>query len=206
MPSLGRTLLVVLGGTVVAGGALVGVAAASTGDTVPRGVHVEGTDLGGLTRAQARAAAERALSDRAATPLVLLADGEPHPLSPARSGLTVDLDALADDALAGGPLDRVQGLLGARRDLEAVPAVDDDLLLAAVEAVAEEVDREPREGAVRFDGTTPVAVAPLTGRTLDVAATVDRRPRGLAGAPRSRSTPSSRSRTCRAPPRGCSRR
>ncbi len=169
MPSLPRTLLLVVGGAVVAGGALVGVAVAASGGEVPRGVRVAGVDLSGEDRAGATA---KVVSLVGVPEVQVRADDVVRPLDPSTDGLSLDVDAIVDDALAGGPLDRVRGLLGTRRDVPVKGAVDEAALRAALTPVKQAVDRSPREGTVRFSGTRPVAVAPQSGRTLDLDAAV----------------------------------
>ncbi|MCW2607369.1 MAG: hypothetical protein JWO60_2062 [Frankiales bacterium] len=172
MPSLTRVLLLSVGGVVVAGGALLGVATAASGDEVPRGVSVAGVDLGGADRAEAASRVRQALSEVASTPVAVEADDVARELSPVTSGLGVDVDAVVDDAMAGGPLDRVKGLLGTDREVDVRGQVDEQRLRSALTTVKEAVDRAPREGAIRFQEATPVAVPPLTGRKLDLDAAV----------------------------------
>jgi len=140
---------------------------------VPRGVRVAGTDLGGMSRGEAAAAVRAALGPSTSAPVQLAAAGEPLVLDPAASGLTLDVAAVVDDATSAGPLDRVRALFGADREVAAVTSVDDTRLRAALTSAAQGFDREPREGAVRLRGTTPVAVPPQAGRMLQVDGAVD---------------------------------
>jgi vancomycin resistance protein YoaR len=55
--------------------------------------------------------------------------------------------------------------------VEPATPVDDAKLRAAIAKWARTVDRNKREGSVRFDGTTPVAVQPRNGLVVDVDAT-----------------------------------
>ncbi|MCW2777094.1 MAG: hypothetical protein JWN17_819 [Frankiales bacterium] len=167
MPSLPRVLLLAVGGTVVAAGAVLGVATVASAGEVPRGVTLDGVDLGGLGRAAAAAKVRAAVADRTAS-LPVKADDVTRQLDPAAAGLSLDVDAAVDDAFGGGPLDRVKGLLGTGREVDVHGTVDDAALRRALGDVKAAVDRSPREGTVRFDGTTPVAVAPQSGRTLDL--------------------------------------
>ncbi len=172
MPSLSRVLLLSAGGVVVAGGALLGVATVASGSEVPRGVSVAGVDLGGADRAAATARVRDALSPVSSARVAVQADDVTRTLEPAASGLAVDVDAVVDEALAGGPLDRVKGLLGAGREVAVVADVDREQLRTALGAVKKAVDRAPREGTIRFAEARPVAVPPLTGRTVDLDAAV----------------------------------
>ena len=143
------------------------------GDDVPRGVHVAGVDLSGRSAASAAALLSRELADDAGTPMELDALGVSLRLFPLQSGLRVDVPATVDEATSLGPLDRLRGLFGARRDVEPKPLVREEVLVETVRSLARRVDREPREGTITFRGVTPVVVQPVTGRTLDVDAAVD---------------------------------
>ena len=168
-----RTVLLVVGGIAVVGALGVGTSYAVSGDTVARGVRVGSVDLGGQDRAEARAAVQAAFAGRATAPVQVVVDGVPKTLDPAASGLSLDADAVVDDAVSGGPVDRLRGLLGAERQVEPRAAVDEDELRTAVTRLKDQVDRAPREGAVRFkDGATPYALPPVTGRDLDLDGTV----------------------------------
>ena len=178
-----RLPLLAAGGAVVValgvGGALV-----LTGSDVPRGVRVAGTDLGGMSRAEAAGAVRTALGPQLSTPVQLTAAGEQLSLDPATAGLGVDVDAVVDDVTSAGPVDRLRGLFGARRDVTAVPTVDAAALRDALTTASRGFDREAREGAVRLRGTTARAVLPQAGRRLQVdAAAAAVRSRWPAAAP-----------------------
>ena len=144
-----------------------------SGSKVPRGVHVAGVDLSGRTASQASALLSSALADEAGTPLVLVADDVELRLAPLTAGLRLDVDATVDEARSAGPLDRLRGLLGARRDVDPKPLVREDALKKQLVALAPKVDREPREGTITFSGATPTAVDPVPGRSLDIDGAVD---------------------------------
>ncbi|MCU1674621.1 MAG: VanW like protein, partial [Frankiales bacterium] len=144
-----------------------------SGDKVPRGVHVLGVDLSGLSAARAEQLLARELAGPAAEPLELVADDVRLRLEPLRAGMRVDLDATVDEARSAGPLDRLRGLLGTRRDVVPEPEVREEVLSAALRALAPRVDRKAREGTVVFRGVTPTAMSPETGRTLDVDRAAD---------------------------------
>jgi vancomycin resistance protein YoaR len=144
-----------------------------SGDKVPRGVHVAGVDLSGRTEAQARTILNRELADEAGAPLQLVADDVELRLVPATAGLRVDVEATVDEARSAGPLDRLRGLLGTRRDVDPKPQIQEEALKTALAALAPKVDREPREGTIPFTGVTPTAVDPEIGRSLDLDGAVD---------------------------------
>src|SRR4051794_762125 len=164
-----------LGGGAVAAVLALGYAGSFlvSGDKVPRGVHVAGIDLSGRTAPPARAVLNRELADEAGRPLTLVADDVELRLAPLTAGLRVDIDATVDEAKSAGPLDRLRGLLGARRDVNPKPQVREDVLKKSLVALAPRVDREAREGAITFTGAVPSAVDPTPGRSLDVDGAVD---------------------------------
>jgi vancomycin resistance protein YoaR len=161
-----RSVLIAAGAL---GGALVlgGVALAATGDGAPGGTTVAGVDVGGLSPAETRARLERELGPRAAATVELRADGQRLTLDPRRAGLALDLDATVEEATGGSALDRLRALVGGSREVAPRSRVDATALQGQLALVAKGFDREPREGAVRFERTTPVAVEPLAGRALD---------------------------------------
>ncbi|MCW2723442.1 MAG: hypothetical protein JWN35_363, partial [Frankiales bacterium] len=173
MPPLPRPAVLAAGGIL---GLLVlgyGASFAFADGDVPRGVHVAGHDLSGRTPAQARALVESRLAPQAARPLTLVAGEVRLALPPATSGLRLDVAATVADATSAGPLSRLRGLFGARRDVAPRTTVDRGVLSAALKRLALGVDRAPREGTITFRGASPVPVQPLAGRRLDVAAAAD---------------------------------
>lgn len=168
-----RRTLAIAGGSVLAVLVLgLGATTALAGDDVPRGTRVAGVDLGGLSRAQAVARLEQGLD--ASAPVRLTADGEPLVLDPADAGLALDPAATVERALSAGPLDRLKAVLGAERDVDARTSVDRAALTSALTRLKDDVDREAREGAVRFTAEpVPVPAMPQTGRDLQVDDAVD---------------------------------
>lgn len=172
MSKAAKVLLVLTGAAVVLALLTFGATALLNGRDVPLGVTVAGTDIGGQSRAAARDDLERVLGARARGPIRLVADGESLALSPAVVGLSLDLGATLDAAEDAGPIARVRGMFRATRDITPRTTSDRARLTTAVTALAAQFDQPAREGSVRFDGSTPVAVSPQRGRSLDVEATV----------------------------------
>ena len=154
--------------------AAVGIGLAGTGDGIPRGTTVRAVDLGGLSRAEAVERLSGAFATEQASSVSLVADGEVLQLDQAAAGLTLDAEGTVDEALDVGFLDRLRTLVGAGRDVEPVPSVDDGALTAALTTLAEGFDRAAREGSISFTpAAEPVPEAPVTGRSLDVDGAAD---------------------------------
>lgn len=142
-------------------------------DSVPRGVRVRGIDLSGKAPDAAKRVLGEGLAGVAGATVVLVADDVRTSFAPREVGLRVDLDATVDEARSAGPLDRLRGLFGARRDVDPVPVIRADLLRARLQVVAGKVKREVREASITFSGEEPVAVRPAAGRSLDVDGSID---------------------------------
>jgi len=162
-----RLALGVIGGCAVL---LVGYLAdvGLAGDRVPRGVHVAGIDIGGRSRAAAAAALRSGLDRRAQAPLPAEAAGVALAIDPVAAGLHLDLAATLDAAGSNrlAPAVRLRALRP-RTDVAAVVVADRGALAAEIDRAAAKVDRPVSEGEVRFDGLSPVMVAPQAGRQLD---------------------------------------
>ncbi len=167
-----RARRIALVAAVVLGVAVLGYLAdlvASSGK-VPRGVVVAGMDIGGMDTAAADAELRSVLDARAGQELSVRIDEVQTTLTPAGSGLGVDWDATWD-RIGGQPLNPAARLLSlfGTRTVPVASAVDD----AALDGKLEELrvhDEPAVEGTIRFEGATPIAVAPVPGRVLDLAA------------------------------------
>jgi vancomycin resistance protein YoaR len=142
------------------------------GDSVPRGVHVRGIDLSGNTPKAAKATLSRALAASAGQPISVVADDVRGRLLPQQVGLRVDVDATVAEAHSVGPLDRLRGLFGVRRDVQPVPVIHEGLLRAALRPLAAKVDRKVRPASISFSGTEALVVQPQSARSLDVAGSI----------------------------------
>jgi vancomycin resistance protein YoaR len=176
-PSAARRRRLVLAGGLAIGflGLLYTADVALARDALPRGLTIAGADVGGRSEVEAQRRIDAALGARSTAPITLTLGGETLTIAPAAAGLTPDLEATVTRARRSelAPWDRVRSLFS-ESEAEVVVAVDEPRLRAAVLRLAKQVDRSAREGAVRFDGTTPVAVQPQSGRRLDVVETARR--------------------------------
>lgn len=142
-------------------------------DTIADGVTVAGVDVGGLKAPEARAKLEATVSDALRKPVVVTYEKQRFPLAPRKAALEADLDAMVDEALArsrdGSILARVgRTVTGGEVDADVEPAVSFDR--AAVDRfvarVATKLDRQPKDAAVAFSGSSLGEVEGQEGITL----------------------------------------
>ena len=139
--------------------------------SVPRGVTVAGVDVGGMDRTAAEQELRGRIEPRLTRPLPITAGDLQANLSPTLAGLHLDwpqtLDQAGEQPL--NPFTRLSSLFS-HREVGVVTHAEDAKLTTALENLRTQVDREPVEGTVRFEGANPVAVTPKTGQKLDVPA------------------------------------
>ena len=162
-----RVLLGVVVAVVVAGG-LYAVAYALAGSGVPRNTSVAGIEIGGLSPASAQAKLQAKLASKATSPISVVVAGHPGSIDPVRAGLTVDYLATIDNAgrRSANPLDLLRSLFG-HRQIAPATSVDVTKLAAEIDTLDSSIDGGGRDGSIRFDGVTPVAVAPVKGQGID---------------------------------------
>ncbi|ALO06553.1 Vancomycin B-type resistance protein VanW [Streptomyces venezuelae] len=160
---------VTVGGLYVAG-------LVTAGDDISAGTSVAGVDVGGMSRAEARAklAAEAPAAWSAPIP-VQVGDREAT-VSPATAGLTVDVEKTAE--LAADPSRDPVTVIGrlfssGEREIRPVFAYDEAKAKAAVAELAKENDRKVREGSVAFRGGEAVATRAVTGQKLETDRAVE---------------------------------
>jgi vancomycin resistance protein YoaR len=137
--------------------------------SVPRGVTVAGVDVGGMDRDAAEQELRGQIEPRLTRPLAVTAGDVQGTLAPTLAGLRLDwaqtLDQAGEQPL--NPFTRLASLFSSR-EVGVVSHADDAKLAAALESLRGQVDRDPVEGTVKFEGAEPVAVAPKAGQKLDV--------------------------------------
>ena len=158
---------------------LVGIA--QHGRILP-GTSVAGVDVGGQDVASARRILGPALAAEQRHPVAVSRPGALTVLDPRDVGLTVDVDATVDAAFArgrSGPLGGASArLLAPVRDVDVAPrrALDEALLAAWVDDLADRIDRETSEGSIEItseDGSYAVTSEPPRGALrVDRAASV----------------------------------
>lgn len=163
-----RTIFLVMIGLAMIPVIVYAAAVLVTWGKLPRGTHVAGVDVGGRTPAQAEELLRAALGPRTKAVVPLKAEEVAVEIDPTTAGLSVDyvktIDGLAASSI--NPITVARSFSG-RTDHNPELVVDDAAVTKAVVAFAKKVDKPKREGSVRFEGTTPVSIAPLVGRVLD---------------------------------------
>lgn len=139
--------------------------------SVPRGVTVAGVDVGGMDRDAAEQELRGQIEPRLTRPLAVTAGDVQGTLSPTAAGLGLDWPKTLDEAGAQplNPFTRLASLFSSR-EVGVVSHADEAKLAAALDGLRGQVDREPAEGTVKFEGVNPVAVPPKPGQKLDVGA------------------------------------
>lgn len=151
----------------------------SAGD-VPRGVRVEGIEVGGLARADAEARLRRELEPRLTQPVPIHAGDVHTVLVPERAGLGLDWPATLDHA-GHQPLNPITRVLSffTSRDVGVATGTEPKTLERAVTGLAQtQLDHAATEGTIQFvsipdsdGGVTASAVEPRQGQVLsDLAA------------------------------------
>ncbi|MBB4687384.1 VanW family protein [Amycolatopsis jiangsuensis] len=152
----------------------------STAGDVPRGVRVAGTDVGGLSYAEAEAKLHTELQPRLTRPVAVHAGDVTASLVPAQSGLGLDWSGTL--AQAGhqpwSPITRVLSFF-TTREVGVVTRSDQVEVAQAVRQLAQgQLDHPMTEGSIGFvpkapDGVTAYPVEPRQGQQLaDVPAAV----------------------------------
>ncbi|MCW0213567.1 MAG: VanW family protein [Pseudonocardia sp.] len=183
-PKRRRRILVVAGVVAVLGLLYVGDLVFSTGN-VPRGVTVAGLKIGGLSKADATRQLQTEVEPRSSLPVQITAGTVTSQIDPKAAGLAVDyratIEAAGEQPL--NPITRITSFF-TDREVGVVNTADERSVTTALEQLAPIVDKEPVEGSVTFEGTTPTAVPPVPGQQLDLRAAVGALERDWAtGAP-----------------------
>jgi vancomycin resistance protein YoaR len=160
-------ILLIAGGLVIAAGVAYGVVFLLVGNGVLPNTTVAGTSIGKLSTSAAQAKIAAALAPKANAPLAVSAGGQSLTLEPASAGLGVDTKATVAKGgrRSASPAALWKALFG-RHTLAPVVAIDSGKLDAAVTALNGKLVGGGHDGSVRFDGVTPVAVAPTPGIAL----------------------------------------
>ncbi|HWN32281.1 MAG TPA: VanW family protein [Pseudonocardia sp.] len=144
--------------------------AATRGD-IPRGVQVSGVALGGLSESAAQQTLIAELTPDLSRNVPIRAGQVGTSLAPSAAGLQVDWGATID-AAARQPLNPFTRLASffVDRDVDVVTVADDARLGDALDGINTLVRKDPTDGGVRYDGSTPTVVHPSPGLALDLPA------------------------------------
>jgi vancomycin resistance protein YoaR len=175
-----RFLVAFLAGIVlvvgIGGGALYAYGQQYTGKVLP-GVSIGDTDLSGLSPTQAREALAEAYGPLGAGVITLQGPDGNLAVAYEEIGRRPDIAGMVEAALAAGRRgETVADLIGAPqtalRGLTLTPAVtyDEGKLVAAVEAVASTIDRDPVDATLTATKGKYKATDSVEGRTVDQAA------------------------------------
>ncbi|MEU2040306.1 VanW family protein [Nocardia niwae] len=137
---------------------------------VPRGTVVAGVEVGGMDTSAADARLRAELEPRAGRELPLRIGDVQTRIVPSAAGLGVDWDATWS-RIGTQPLNPFTRLASfvTTRDVSIVSAIDEPALERQLTELRVH-DRASVDGTVTFDKAKPVAVPPVPGRVLDVAA------------------------------------
>ncbi|MPZ73967.1 MAG: hypothetical protein GEU74_12185 [Nitriliruptorales bacterium] len=171
--ALARAIVVVLVGLLlISAGTLIGLRFARAG-SLP-GITVEGIDVGGRSAADVRDRITL-LAQRKGDAVIVAARDEEHHRGTARDlGYSLDIDTTVEQIMyrgrQGNPLvalaDHLRAFRGALH-LPALESVREKAVARWAKRAAVALEREPREGRLRFDGATIQAVQPRPGQTVD---------------------------------------
>ncbi|MGJ7907913.1 VanW family protein [Actinopolyspora sp. H202] len=141
---------------------------------VPRGTTVAGVDVGGLDPAAAERELRSRLDDSLSEPIRLKVGKATSSIEPQAAGLSMNWDATLDKA-GSQPLNPITRLTSFFTTREVPPQsnVDREKLRAQLKQVRNDLHREPVEGTIRFEGSEPVPVFPVTGRNVDMKRAMD---------------------------------
>ncbi|MEV6611647.1 VanW family protein [Kutzneria sp. NPDC051319] len=166
-----RRGLIAAGGVVGVLVVLYGLDLLLSSGSLPRGTTVAGVDVGGLSRADAEQRLHSALDGRIAQPVKLRTGDVDASLDAKSAGLAANWSGTLDQASSQplNPFTRLTSFFG-QHESPFVSTVDEAALGKALDGLRPKIDRDPVEGTIRFEGATPTAVNPQSGRKLDAAA------------------------------------
>ena len=169
---LKAVVVVAVGIVLIGAGSLIGLRLARAG--VLPGVTIDGVDVGGAEAEQLNGRLRSLEGRKAAAELVAVRDEEQYSGTAADLGYSMDVDATAERAMhrgrQGNPVEALRDHLRAfwaTTEVEPVESVDADALQDWAETAADELEQDPREGALRFDGAEITRVDPRPGARVD---------------------------------------
>lgn len=171
-----RIAAAALGAAVVVAGGLYVAGLVAAGEDISKGTRVDGVDIGGMSRDEARAKLAAAPPASWTEPIPVRIGDSTGTIDPAAAGLSVDAGRTAERAAdpSRDPVTVIGRLFSSPdRDIEPVVAFDEAKARAAMAEVAATYDRGTVEGTVSFKEGNAVAVQPRDGLRTDVEGAVD---------------------------------
>ncbi len=164
----------------VIGGAALVVLLASAFDAITAwgkvhpGVLVEGVDIGGMSKSDARELLERTIGDRLNKPIIFTYKSKVWKVSTKKIGLKVNYERTVDEAYSVGRKggifesigERAAAWLGAKR-IGAAIMIDETATLMALEPIENEIGQKASDALVRFEGLIPRIVSAKSGYGID---------------------------------------
>ncbi|MET9378307.1 VanW family protein [Streptomyces sp. NPDC002992] len=171
-----RIAVTAAGAALVAAGGLYVAGLVAAGGEISEGTRVDGVDIGGMSRNEARAklASSAPASWTALIPVRIGASS--GAVDPATAGLSVDIGGTVEKAADGArdPMTVIGRLFSTEeRDIEPVVAFDEAEARTAMTETARTYDRATVEGAVSFRAGQAVAVHARDGQKLDIGGAID---------------------------------
>ncbi|MFF9011761.1 VanW family protein [Streptomyces sp. NPDC014870] len=171
-----RLAVTAAGVALLAAGGLYAAGLIATGDEISEGTRVDGVDIGGMSREEARAKLTSAAPASWTAPIPVRIGGSTGTVVPATAGLSVDVAKTVDRAAdpARDPVTVIGRLFSSdERNVEPVVRFDETKARAAMVETARTYDRTTVEGAVSFKNGQAVTVQPRDGQKMDVDGSVD---------------------------------
>ena len=154
----------VVGGLLVVAGVGLGILWFVQRDAVLPNTSVAGIDVSGSSAEEVRTALAPTVEARETDPVVFVFEDTEHVMIPRETGFGIDVDATVDQALGRGrqglPGDIVTRVRALREpaDIDLVEVTDDDVVIAWVDDLADELDRPEITGGVTIDTDTAEVV------------------------------------------------
>jgi lipoprotein-anchoring transpeptidase ErfK/SrfK len=145
----------------------------SNDDTVAKGVTAGGIDIGGMSRAKARATLSDELRSQLSRPLAVAWHGKRYTLSPRAAAVRVDVDGMVSDAIAksrdGNVISRsVRSVTGGKvnEDVPVKLTYSQPAVTRFVKQVESRVNRRPQDAHLDYSSTKIKKVRGRNGVTV----------------------------------------
>ncbi|MFB7369553.1 VanW family protein [Streptomyces sp. NPDC056222] len=171
-----RIAVTAVGVVLVAAGGLYAAGLVATGDEISEGTRVDGVDIGGMSREEARAKLTSSPPASWTAPVPVRIGHSTGTVEPAAAGLSVDVEKTVEKAAdpSRDPVTVIGRLFSSQeRDIEPVVDFDEAEARTAMAETARTYDRATVEGSVSFKEGQAVTVQAREGQKLDVDGAVD---------------------------------